>query len=357
MPTELRFADGRICMVLLTGIGDVVHGLPVANALKDDDPSRYIAWVCEPAPAQVLEAHPSVDEVIVFRKSRGFRGVAELWRALGGRRFNLTLNLQRYFKSIAPTVLSGAPHRVGMDPAKVRDGVAFFCNHHLPPGPWRHTQDLFLEFLDFLGLPRPAPSWRITLTEAEQRERTEYFARIDRQPVVSVAVSSANPKKDWVPERYGHVVDALAADFGATVLLIGGPAARERAAAAAVMEAARTPPRWELGDSVRRLIGLIAGSDLVISPDTGPLHIAHALEVPVVGLYGHTNPWRTGPYLRYRDLIIDRYTNADEAPDPSRTEPRHGRMERIQVADVLDKVERRFRGYGRRGAAAGERAP
>ncbi|MBI4520273.1 MAG: glycosyltransferase family 9 protein, partial [Gemmatimonadetes bacterium] len=186
MPTELRFPGQNFCVVLLTGVGDVVHGLPLVNALKDDDPSRHIVWVAEPAPAQVLEAHPSVDEVIVFEKRRGARGVLALRRAMSGRRFDITLNLQRYFKSIFPTVLSRAPCRVGMDPAKVRDGVAFFSNHHLPSGPWRHTQDLFCEFLDYLGLPRPTPSWRITLTPEEKRAQAGYFERVERRPVVSV---------------------------------------------------------------------------------------------------------------------------------------------------------------------------
>ncbi|MBI4519443.1 MAG: hypothetical protein HY701_01285, partial [Gemmatimonadetes bacterium] len=172
------------------------------------------------------------------------------------------------------------------------------------------------------------------------------FERVERRPVVSVVVSSANPQKDWVPSRYAAVVDALASDFRATVLLVGGPAAREQAAAAAVVAAARSAPRWELADSVRRVTWLIQGSDLVISPDTGPLHIAHALGVPVIGLYGHTNPHRTGPYCRFLDLVIDRYTDAHEAPDPSRTEPRHGRMERIAVQDVLEKVEYALRRYG-----------
>lgn len=355
MPTPLAFPDRRICFVLLSGVGDAVHGLAVVNALKDDDASRHIAWVAEPAPAQVLAAHPSVDEVIVFHRRRGVRGVVELWRAFRGRRYDLTLNTQRYFKSIFPTVFSRAPHRVGLDPAKSRDGVAWFCNHHLPAGPWPHTQDLLLEFLDYLGLPRPEPSWRLTITDQERRAQAEYFAAIHRRPVVALVLASSNPAKDWLPERCARVADALATDFGATVLLVGGPGAREQEAATTVTALARSAPRRELGDSVRRLIWLLDGSDLVISPDTGPLHIAHALRVPVIGLYGHTNPWRLGPYRWFHDLVIDRYTDPGETPDPSRTEPRHARMELIRVDDVLEKVQLALARYGLRGAAAGAR--
>lgn len=78
--------------------------------------------------------------------------------------------------------------------------------------------------------------------------------------------------------------------------------------------------------------------DLAVAPDTGPLHVAVAVGAPVVGLFGHTNPWRAGPY-RHRDLIVDRYTDPGEEPDPARRGPRHGRMERITVGEVMEKVE------------------
>ena len=108
---------GRVCIILLSGIGDVVHGLPVALALKRDRPSRKIVWVAQPASAQVLEHHPAVDEVIVFRPEKGLRGVYDLWRSFrAGPSCDLTLNMQRYAKSIFPAYLSGAPVRVGLAP-------------------------------------------------------------------------------------------------------------------------------------------------------------------------------------------------------------------------------------------------
>ena len=77
-----------------------------------------------------------------------------------------------------------------------------------------------------------------------------------------------------------------------------------------------------MGDGVRRLIWTLAGSDLVLAPDTGPVHIARALDVPVIGLYGHTNPWRVGPYREFQELWVDAYTDPGEAPDPSRFDAR-----------------------------------
>ncbi len=107
-----------------------------------------------------------------------------------------------------------------------------------------------------------------------------------------------------------------------------------------VRQEAEVAPEDALGDGIRRLLWLIHGADLVIAPDTGPVHMARAMDVPVIGLYGHTNPWRVGPYRRFEDLWVDAYTEPGEAPDPSAWDPKHGRMETITVADVLERVDR-----------------
>lgn len=329
----------RICVVLLTGLGDVVMGLPLVNALKDHAPSRHITWVVEPMPSGLLRHHPSVDDVVVYRKKEGVAGVLELRRALAQRRFDLTLNLNIYFKSLWPTLFSAAPRRVGFGRDRARDGVWLAANHHLPPRPRRHTLDMFLEFAADLGIPDPPIDFRLALTPEERREQEEFFAPLRGRPVVALVPASANAKKDWLPERYAEVVDALEHDLGFRTMLVGGPGERETAIAREIVERSSADPVWALGDGVRRLLWLLGGSDLVIAPDTGPIHIARALDVPVVGLYGHTNPWRVGPYRKYQDLWVDRYTDAGEAPDPSRFDPKHGRMEQITTSDVLERVE------------------
>lgn len=333
------YPGGRICVVLLSGIGDVVHGLPLANDLKRNDPRRSIVWVAEPAPAEVLRHHPAVDEIVVFRKSSGLAGIRQLRWDLRQLRCDIALNMQRYFKGVFPALFSRARVRVGLPPSKTRDGVTWFNTHHLPEQPWRHTQDIFLDYRKVLGLPEDATvEYRITFSAAEVVERCDFFARVGGGPVAGVVLGSANRAKDWPAERYPALVDALQEELGYRVLLIGGPSTAEREAAERIANESRTRPLSGLGDSVRRMMWMTGGVDLLISPDTGPLHIAHALGTPVVGLFGHTNPWRVGPYRHYHDLIIDRYTEPGDPPDSSGYEPKNDRMERISVADVLEKV-------------------
>jgi heptosyltransferase I len=339
-----RYLQGaeQVCIVLLTGIGDVVHGLPVAVGIKRAHPGVKITWVAEPPGAQLVGGHPSVDDVIVFQKSAGWSGIEDLRRQFDGRRFDLTLNMQRYVKSLWPTVLSGAPVRIGLDRARVRDGVWLFSTHRLPARPWHHTQDVFLEFLDELGLELPDPlDWRLELSAAERADQAAFFAGLPARsegPVVALALASANPVKDWPAERFGELTDMLVDEYGCTVLIVGGPSARERVMVDAVRAVARHEPRVALGDGVRRLLWLIEGSDLLVGPDSGPLHMAHAVGTPVVGIFGHTNPARFGPYAHYRDLVVDRYTVPGAEPDPSSTGVVNGIMPLITAEEVMAAV-------------------
>jgi heptosyltransferase I len=330
----------QLALVLLTGLGDVIHGLPVVNALRRHWPDTRITWIVEPMPARVLQPHPAVDQVVVFEKRRGWRGARELQARLREERFDLALNLNIYFKSIFPTLFARAPVRLGFDRGRARDGVWLAANRHLPPRPRAHTQDMFLEFLAELGVPAAPVEWRLQLTPAERAEQQRFRDSIDGREYVALVAASANPKKDWLPERAARLADAIASDLGRRVVLVGGPGAREHALAAQIHQHATTKPLDARGDGVRRLLWQLESARLLVAPDTGPVHIARAFGTPVVGLYGHTNPWRVGPWRAFQDLWIDTYTDPGEAPDPSRFDPKLGRMEQITVEMVLEKVER-----------------
>jgi heptosyltransferase I len=284
--------------------------------------------------------------VIVFRRTEGLAGVRRLSNDMRGKRFDVVLNMQRHLKGVLPTVLAGAPYRIGLDREKVREGVWRFNNIYIPPGPWAHTQDLLLRFLEPLGISRPDPlEWRVSFTAEERELQRAFFSSLPEGPVVGLVLASAVVRKDWPADRLAQLADAIATRRGATVVLVGGPSERERKIAEEVLASTTCGPVSTLANDVRRMMWTVDGCDLLVSPDTGPLHLAHALDVPVVGLFGHSNPTRVGPYARFHDLVVDAYHEAGEIPDPSCTIPRHGRMERITVPQVLDRVEMAFERY------------
>jgi heptosyltransferase I len=154
-----------------------------------------------------------------------------------------------------------------------------------------------------------------------------------------MVVGTSKPEKDWLPERWALLADALHADFGLEPVMVGGRSDRELHAERVILERASHKPRSALGSGLRRLTAILDGSALAISPDTGPLHMAVAIQRPVVSLMGYTNPKRTGPWRRYGDLVVDAYGDPGE-DYPISMETRRGRMERIQVNDVLERVQR-----------------
>lgn len=332
-----RAESRNLCVVLLSGLGDVVHGLPLVNSLRDHDPALRITWVVEPTSAPLLEHHRSIDTVIVFRRKR-LRGLRKLWsdlRAAGP--FDLTINMNVYLKSVWPTVFSRAPRRIGFNRSRAFEGVWLAANEHLPDRPWAHTADMFLEFLDRLEIPRGEAEWRIEFTQEEKRERQGFRER-HSSPIATIIPASASYKKDWLPERWAEVADALTADFGFDVVIAGGPGYREQRIGRQIVESASSRVEWAMGDSVRRLAVILSASSLVLAPDTGPVHLARAFNVPVIGLYGHTNPWRVGPWRAFEDLWVDHYTERGTEPDPSNRTPRWEAMPTIATGEVLEKV-------------------
>lgn len=330
----------EIAIVMLSALGDAVHVLPVVTALKRAWPDTRITWVIQPVPHRLAMHHPGVDEFILFRRRRGadaWRSYAELRSALAGRRFDLVLNLQVYMKAGLITGMMPSDVKVGFDRRRARDLNWLFTTHRVPPRPLGHVQDAYFEFLEYIGVePHPA-DWNITFSEQERSAQHAFFASID-QPVCALVVGTSKPQKNWMPERYAQVIDALTHDHGMRCVLVGGPSPIEREAAARIGELVRSPVVDALGDDVGRMMWLLDGADLVISPDTGPLHIARALERPVVGLYGYTNPKRYGPYRMFEDLVVDGYArHPGEAYEPT-MEYRADGMQRVSVGDVLEKA-------------------
>ncbi len=331
----------RVAIVMLSAIGDAVHVLPVANALKRAVPSMQLVWAIQPVPHRLVHNHPAIDEFIIFHRRRGPRAAREFLRArreLRHRPFDLVIDLQVYFKAGLLTSFAQSPVKLGFDRARARDLNWLFTTHRIPPHANQHVQDQYFEFLRYLGIEPEPVEWGIVITEEERERQRRFFERVER-PVCAVVVGSSKPDKDWPSERYARLLEIIESDYGFQTVLIGGPAPRERAAAAEVMRRTRARPLNELGDDLRRLIYLVDGADLLVSPDTGPLHVARALETPVVGLYGYTNPKRSGPYRMYQDLVVDGYARYPGEDYPVSMEYRPDGMVRISVELVREKIE------------------
>ena len=326
----------NICIVMMSAVGDAVHVLPVINALKRANPRTRITWVLQPGPAALVRGHRSVDEIIIFERGRGLAAFADVAADLAKRRFDLVINLQVYFKAGIVTAFTDAPVKLGFDRARARDFNWLFTNAKIPASPVQHVQDQYFEFLTALGVSAQPVEWDLGPWPAE-REWQRRFTSQFSSPIASIVVATSKPEKDWIPGRWVEVADALHEQFGMQVVLVGGNSEREVAAEQIILRNAKYEPRSELGSGLRNLVSILDSSALVLSPDTGPLHMAVALDRPVISLMGYTNPKRTGPYRRFQDLIVDAYGEPGE-DYPISMENRPGRMNRIEARHVLEKV-------------------
>jgi heptosyltransferase I len=327
----------RICIVMMSAVGDAVHVLPVVHALKRHDPASHITWVLQPGPAALVRGHPLVDDIITFDRRRGWRAFLDVRRALHERQFDLTLALQDYFKAGVITTFTRAPIRLGYDRARARDLNWLFTNRQIPPSAPRHIQDEYLEFVSALGIATEPVEWGLGPWEHERAAQADFVSRIDR-PFAALVIGSSRPDKDWVPERWAELCDALVADFGLHPVLVGGRSPREVETESVILSRARHTPTSALNSGLRPLVGILDAASLVISLDTGPLHMAVALDRPVVSLIGFSNPLRTGPYRRFHDLIVNAYGETMQNGALA-TDRRLGRTATITTRQVLEKVQ------------------
>jgi heptosyltransferase I len=331
---------------MMSAVGDAVHVLPVLTALKRHHPTMHVTWVLQPGPATLVRGHHCVDEIILFDRSKGMTGFMDIRRALAGQRFDLVINLQVYFKAGIITSFTKSPVKLGFDRARARDANWLFTTHRIPPHAMQHVQDQYFEFVEWLGVPHTPVAWDLgPWNETERAWQREFMSRFDR-PIAPIVVATSKPQKDWLPERWAEVSDALYHDFGLQPVLVGARSPREVHAERVILEQTRTKPYSALGQGgLRGLVGIIDASALVLSPDTGPLHMTVALDRPVVSLIGYSNPKRVGPYKKFGDLMIDAYGEPGE-DYPISMENRMDRLPRITVQQVLDKVERWRAAYG-----------
>ncbi len=332
----IRVPLDRVGVVMVSTVGNAVHVLPVLASLKRHRPESRVTWILQRASAELVRGHPAVDEIVLFDRRRGARGLLELRRELAGRPFDVVLNLQAYLKAGLVAAAARAPVRLGYDRARARDLTWLFSTHRIPPRPRGHVQDEYLEFVEALGVP-VVREWGLGPT-AEERARYAHLLPASERPTVAVVVGTSKPEKEWPADRYAALVDRVQGELGARAILVGGKSAREEAAAAEIRRLAARPPldlrEWDL----RRLAYLLDRADVLVSPDTGPLHVGVALGTPTVSLMGYTNPKRYGPYRRFHDLLVDAYGDPGEDYSAGAGN-RPGRMERITTGAVAEKVD------------------
>jgi heptosyltransferase I len=342
-----KFAAQKICLIRTSALGDVIHALALANGLRKGFPDAHLTWILEKLPYEMVKLQPNVDRFIVFDRKEGLSAWRKLFLNLKTERYDLLLLPQVSLKAGLTSLLVRADIKLGFDWRRSREFHWLFTNRKLKPRSPQHVQDQYLEFLDTLEIKDYPVEWNLAFSAEEINWRQSFFKRLGRL-AISFVVSSAIPERNWHARGFAEVMDYVDLHLGLQPMIIGGPSRQEHLEAEKILQYCKCSPVLALEKPIRRTLLQLSGSILVVAPDTGPLHAAVALNIPTVGLYGFTDPRRTGPYRRYHDLLIERYLDEGEEKTPIRRTTRSGRMQRITPADVIEKIELGLQKYALR---------
>ncbi len=325
--------------------------VPLVRTLQAAWPDVRLAWVIGKGEHRLLDGLPGVD-FIEYDKRSGMAGMRGVRRALGGERFDALLQMQVAARANLLSAFIPARRRIGYDRSRSKDGHGLFINERIPDRPGIHVLDAIGSFCEPLGLTQDSVRWDLPVpAEAFDWARAQWPD--DGRRTMLVSPCSSHGLRNWRPERHAALADH-AADAGWRIVLCGGRSGLERETADAIL-AAMTHPALDLvgKDTLKQLPALLARGDLLVTPDSGPMHIANAMGTKVLGLHAASNPARSGPYSDRR-YCVDRY---DDAARRFRSTPaaalrwgtkieHEGVMDLVTVEDAVAAFERYRRDHG-----------
>jgi heptosyltransferase I len=337
-------SDLSICILRLSAIGDVTHVAPVIHAIRKHMPQSRITWIIGKLEARLLAGLEGV-EFIVFDKKGGVGAFRQLKNNLRGRRFDVLLHMQVAARANLLSTLVKAKRRIGWDKPRWRDRHQWFINESVRSVPEQHQVDGFLEFAWALGVPEEPPVWNLPVTAEDVAWAKDTLG--DGGPILMISPCSSHPLRNWRAEYYARVADHAISEFSMRVVLTGGPSALEVETGKQIQAAMRNEVQNLIGkDTIRQSVALLKQAAVVISPDSGPAHLASCIGTPVIGLYAATPSKRSGPYNSL-GLCVDRYAEAAQKFRHCETgDLRWGQrieypgvMDLIEVRDVIEKLD------------------
>ena len=300
-----------ICILRLSAIGDVTHVLPVVNALQSLKPQPEITWIVGKLEAKLLAGIADVN-FIVFDKNGGMDAVRQLKKTLKAHCFDTLLHMQVALRANLLSRYIKAGTTIGWDKPRWRDRHQWFINQSVRSVPQQHQVDGFLEFARILGVETGPPVWNLPISDKDEQWADNILAQGPDagKPILMISPCSSHSLRNWAAERYAAVANHAINKLGMRVVLVGGPSELEKNTGASIEAGVQHPIQNLIGkDTITQSVALLKRASIVVSPDSGPAHIASALQTPVLGLYAATPSQRSGPYNSL-DLCVDKYAEA-----------------------------------------------
>ncbi len=335
-------APGHIALFRLSALGDVTLMLPLVRTLQKQWPNTRLTWIIGKGVYPLMEGLSGV-EFLVIEKPRSIKDYYRLHTLFQHHKFDVLLAMQASFRTnlIYPHIK--ADRKIGFDNSRARDLHRFFINEQIDSRN-EHLADGFLGFARKLGIQKQTVKWGLYVPEVDRRWANTLRPSV--RPWIAINPVASKAERTWLPDRYASVIDKAHRQWGCDFVLTGGPQPAEIELAKDIEQIAETPILNLVGKtSYKKIAALLTTVDLLIAPDTGPVHIAVAVDTPVIGLYAVARPELSGPYQQGQ-YTVNRYPEAvdlylNKSPDTASWHERvheDGAMALITVGDVLERL-------------------
>ena len=336
----------RLCLLRLSAVGDVCHTLPVVRTIQEAWPQTQLTWIIGKTEAGLIGDIPDI-KFIVFDKSHGWRAYREVHVALKKRRFDALLHMQMSLRSSLINRLVKTPIRLGFDRARAKDLQWLVNNHQIPAHSSQHVLDSLFGFSEALGIQGKTLRWDIPIPASDREKVDQLLLPKENKTLLVISPCSSMAYRNWHSQGYAAVADYVTRQYGLQVVLSGGPSALERQMGQEIEKECTSKPLNLIGKTnLKQLLYLLQKAVGLLSPDSGPAHMATAVNTPVIGLYACTNPDRARPYFsepytvnKYPEAVVAKFGKLpQELPWGVRVRD-PGTMDRITVADVTEKLD------------------
>jgi len=341
--TSTDNSPSSICVLRLSAIGDVCHAVSAVQAIQQKWPKAKITWIIGKIEARLLANLEGV-ELIAFDKKAGLRGYQELYQCLKNRQFDVLLHMQVALRASLATLCIKAKEKWGFDKLRAKEGQWLFTNRKISPQRRPHVVDGFWGFAQAIGVEKNlVPKWRMPIT---QQDIDWCQAQIHCSKYIVISPAASKVERNWTTAGYAAVAEYVKR-HQLSVVLSGGPTQMETELGHQIESLSNATIINMIGKTnLPQLLALLKGAKLVVAPDSGPAHMASSVNTPVVGLYAHSNPQRTGPYNSqahvvsiYSDLLFQKTGKTVEQNRWGKRVKGENLMQQISVESVLKAID------------------
>ena len=297
----------HICILRLSAIGDICHTRPIVRTIQSKWPETKITWIIGKTEYELLKGIENI-HFIIFDKNRGLREYLSICSQLRNTEFDVLLHMQMSLRASLISLMVKSKTKIGFDRKRAKDGQWLFTNKKINYVPRQHVMDSLFGFSESLGIKDHLNAWNIPISRADANSAKKLLGNISNYFIISPC--SSKSYRNWNIQGYAAISDYIKSQYGYDVILTGGNSRIENEYGEKIVQAATSKPINLIGKtSLKELLSIIEGAKCMISPDSGPAHMATAMGTPVIGLYATTNPDRARPYLS-ASMVVNRYPDA-----------------------------------------------